>query len=254
MRNFVRAIPIFVVGALMVRAGVGLEATPAQALPSGREIILRFVAAIGGSSNWAKISTIRTKGTIELPDGTTGTFEVLNGRPSRTVTRGVITGIGTIEEGYDGKVGWSVTPEGAALMTGRKLRQAADEAQFDGRLREAGFVKEATTVARATFDTRPAYKLRVVYASGNEQMEYFDSETGLLLGWEGTRDLGASFGVVPVVATMREYKPFGNVKVPTVILQRSIGLLQTFRVATTEFDVVPESAFALPAPVKALIR
>ena len=32
------------------------------------------------------------------------------------------------------------------------------------------------------------------------------------------------------------------------------GLLQTFRVATTEFDVVPESAFALPAPVKALIR
>ena len=58
----------------------------------------------------------------------------------------------------------------------------ADEAQFDGLLREQGFVKDVTTVARATFEKRPVYKLRVVYASGNEQQEYFDSETGLLLG------------------------------------------------------------------------
>jgi hypothetical protein len=254
MHNFVRTVPILVVGAFLLRAGIALEATPAQTLPSGREVIIRYVAAIGGSSAWTKLSSIRAKGTIELPDGTTGTFEVLNGRPARTVTRAVITGIGTIEEGYDGKVGWSIAPDGARLLTGRKLQQIADEARFDGRLRETGFVKEATTVERATFDKRPAYKLRVVYASGNQQTEYFDSETGLLLGWEGTRDLGGSFGVVPVVATMRDYKPFGNVKQPTVLLQNSIGLLQTFRMATVEFDVVPESAFDLPAPIKALVR
>ena len=39
-----------VVGALLIRPGVALEATPAQALPSGREIVLRYVAAIGGSA------------------------------------------------------------------------------------------------------------------------------------------------------------------------------------------------------------
>jgi hypothetical protein len=254
MRNFVRTIPILVVGALLLQPGMAVEARPAQALPSGREIILRYVAAIGGSSNWAKISSIRTKGVIELPDGTSGTFEVLNGRPARTVTKAAITGIGTTEEGYDGKVGWSIAPDGAKLVTGRRLREMADEARFDGRLREQGFVKDIASVERATFDKRPAYKLRVVYVSGNEQVEYFDSETGLLLGWEGTRDVGPSFGIVPVVATLRDYKPFGNVKLPTVVLQSSLGLLQTFRVVTSDFDVVPESAFELPAPIKALVR
>ena len=91
----------------------------------------------------------------------------------------------------------------------------------------------------------------MVYASGNEQQEYFDSETGLLLGWEGTRDLGPSFGVVPVVSTFRDYKPFGTVKQPTTVLQQSIGLLQTFRMDSYEFDVVPPAAFDLPAPIKA---
>jgi len=254
MRNFVRTIPILVVGALLIRPGVALEATPSQALPSGREIILRYVAAIGGSAAWTKISSIRTKGTIELPDGTTGTIEAMGARPAKAVTRAVVAGIGTQEQGYDGKIAWSIGPDGAKLITGRQQRQIADEAQFDGRLREQGFVKEVTTVARATFDKRPAYKLRVVYASGNEQQEYFDSETGLLLGWEGTRDLGPSFGVVPVVSTFRDYKPFGSVKQPTTVLQQSIGLLQTFRLDSYEFDVVPPAAFDLPAPIKALVR
>jgi hypothetical protein len=225
-------------------------------LPPARDIVGRHVAAIGGTDALSKLSSLRAVGTLEIAEQKiTGTVELLQARPARFVTRVTTTDMGTSERGFDGKVGWMLDRSGATLLTGRRLREVSEEAQFDAILLHAPeLIKELTTLERTRFDNRPAYKVRAVFLSGTQQVEYYDVETGLLIGVEGSRELPLPFGVVPTVNTLRDYKTFGGVKFATTLMQRSIGLLQVFRFTSYEINAVPATAFDLPPAVKALVR
>lgn len=231
------------------------QAAAGQPLPAARDVIARYVKAIGGADALAKVNSIRMKGTVEIADqNLSGTVETLHARPAKLITRVTLTGIGTIEQGYDGKIGWVVDRTTPELLSGRRLREIAHDARFDGILRDSSFAKDATLVERGKHDGRSAYKLKVSYASGLELFEYFDTETGLLIGTEGSRELPAPFGVVPTMTILRNYKAFGGLQQPTTTVQRSIGLVQTFTIHSYEYDVVPATAFDVPVAVKALIR
>jgi hypothetical protein len=259
--NFVRAMSILV--AVCAAAGVGAapqtppQTPPAAAqtpLPPARDIVGRNVAAIGGTDVWSKISSYRAVGTFEIVDQKiSGTVEFLRARPGKFVTR-VTSDLGNSERGYDGKVGWTLDRSGPVLLTGRMLREIAEEANLDLILHDPSIMKELMTVERTRFDNRPVYKVRAVFTSGTQQLEYYDTETGLILGVEGSRELPAPFGIIPTVITFRDYKVFGGVKFPTTWMQRSIGLMQVFKWTSYEFDGVPASAFDLPPAVKALVR
>ena len=107
--------------------------------------------------------------------GVSGDFEMSVGRPNKQVIQVNVPGIGLIEQGYDGKVGWSMDPvSGPAVFKGRQLSEAADDAYFDATLYGPDHVKEAAIVGTETFDGRKATKLKVVTQSGTEQMDYFD--------------------------------------------------------------------------------
>jgi hypothetical protein len=226
----------------------------AQPLPPARDVVGRHVAAIGGTDALSKVSSFRARGAFEIVDQkVSGTVEFLRGRPAKFVTR-VTSDVGNSERGYDGKVGWTVDASGAKVLAGRQLREIAEEADADAILHLPSTMKELTTVERTRFDNRPVYKVRAVFTSGTQQLEYYDTETGLLLGVECSRELPAPFGVVPTVTTFREYKVFGGVKFATVVIQRSIGLTQSFKWTSFEFEGVPASAFDLPLAVKTLVR
>jgi len=226
------------------------------ALPSGRALVDKFVEAIGGANAVRLAKSIRARGTVDLPaQGISGTVEVLTARPNSTLVRAEIVGIGRIERGYDGKVGWSIDPvTGPSVLTGKQLTELIDESSFDDALHLPDRVKEMTTLEQTTFDDRPAYKVKVVLHSGTEQFEYFDAETGLLIGTEGTREMPGG-GSMPRVGIMREYKQFGTIRHPTTIVERMpvLGIEQIVRLQTVEYDVVPPDAFAVPAEVKVLI-
>jgi hypothetical protein len=232
--------------------GAGQE----SALPAGRALVDKHVAAIGGASAVRLVQSVRARGTVEIPaQAISGTVEVLTARPDRTLVRAEIPGLGRIERGYDGKVGWSIDPvTGASLVTGQELTELIDESSFDDALHLPDRVKELTTIEQTTFDDRPAYKVKVVLHSGTEQFEYFDVETGMLIGTEGTREMPGG-GSMPRVGTLRDYKRFGAIMHPTVIVEHLpvLGFEQIVRLQTVDYDVVPPDAFALPAEVKVLI-
>jgi hypothetical protein len=225
-----------------------------QAPPPASQIIERFIKVIGGREAYKKISSLRATGTFELTgQGIRGSFEMLQARPARSVVKTTIDGIGKIEIGYNGTHGWQIDPmSGPALLSGRQLTEVADEAWFDGALYEPDFVKSMTTVERTTFDQKSAYKVQIVFVSGSEEFQFFDVETGLRVGTESRRQ--TALGVVPTSSYWRDYKQFGPLLQPTVIVQRPLGIEQVVRLATFEYDVVPANAFDPPAEVKALIK
>jgi hypothetical protein len=241
-----------VIAAVFSGAGSARPLASQEALPSGRDLVRRHVTAVGGETAFAAVSSMRIRGRLEIPaQKIVGELEVLSARPAKVLYRVSVPGIGRIENGFDGLVGWSVSPvAGPELLAGRQLSEAADDAWFDAPLHAPSHVRELTTVARTEFDGRPAYKVRVVFASGNEQMEYFDVETGLQVGSEAAR--ATPQGVVQTVNILRDYRRFGALLQAATFVQRALGFEQIVTVTSCEYNVVPGSAFELPAEVRAL--
>jgi hypothetical protein len=242
------------IGAVSLLVSGSVLSSQQQKAPSARDIVDRFVKAIGGREAYKKVSSMRSTGSFELPaQGIRGNFEMVQARPAKARIKTEIPGIGAIEIGYDGKYGWQIDQiAGPALLTGRKLTELADDSWFDGPLYESDFVKSMTVVEQTTFDSRPAHKLQIVFASGSDEAQFFDAETGLRIGSEARRE--TPLGIVPTTSMWREYKLFGPIRQPTVIVQRPLGIEQIIRLTAIEYDVVPPDAFEMPPQIKALIK
>lgn len=225
-----------------------------EALPAAKDILAKHVAAIGGVDALKAIKSIRARGTFEMQaQGLTGTFEALSARPAYSRVSVELGAIGRIDKGTDGKIAWEMNPmTGPSLATGKALNDELSEAQFDGQWFSPEFVKEATTLAKTTFDGRPAYKVKLVTSFGVERTLYFDIESSLQVGLEMTME--SPMGAMPMSGTMRDYKKFGAILQPTSIAQSSMGIEQVLHVASYEYDVVPMSAFDPPPAIKALIK
>ena len=228
--------------------------TAAAPLPDAKDVIARFVAAIGGADAQMSIKSLRARGTCEVPSQmVSGTVEILEARPFNLLLNQELKAIGHVETGYNGTIGWSLDSlTGPALLTGKELTELRDDADFDGLLHLPGRVAQMTTMARAEFDGRPALKVKVVFTSGNEQMEFFDVETGFQIGTETQRD--NVLGTTAVTEIMRDYKKFGRLFQPTTLIERSMGIDQVTHITSFEYDVVPATAFDPPPAIKALIK
>jgi zinc protease len=231
-----------------------IPATQAQKLPTAREIVDRFIKASGGEAALQAIKSIRVKGTFSIAgQSLTGDLDMMSARPNKLLMRVSIPAIGTVEEGFDGKIGWSIDPlQGPSLVIDRQLSERADEAWFDAELHKDDYIKEMTVVGRELLDKRDVYRLKVVTLRGNEQFELYDVENGLQVAVEASRD--TPLGIVPSVVLMKEYQKFGAVLMPTRVVQRVLGQEHIFAFTSYEFDLVPPNAFDLPPTIKVLIK
>jgi len=248
-------VPALSVGLALWMVGSAAPAAQAPAqLPSARAIVDRFVEVTGGAAAFKAVKSIRARGTFSITgQELSGPLDVMAARPDKLLTRVTIGSIGQIEEGYDGKVGWSIDPiQGPALVKDRQLIERADEAWFDAPLHLDDHMKSMTVIGREDLDGRSTYRLKVVTLRGTEQFELFDVENGLQVGVEASRD--TPLGVLPAVTYLRGYQKFGALMMPTKVVQRVLGQEQTFTFTEYEFDKVPANAFDLPAPIKALIK
>jgi hypothetical protein len=239
---------------LAIAAAVLLLSAQRSPLPSGREIVQRYVAAIGGEAALKSVKSLRRRGRFEITgQNITAEFEELAARPDNLLLKADIAGVGHTEQGVAGGVAWTVDPQtGPRLLKDRERDEALADAQFDGPLHPPDRVKELTTVGQVDFDGRPSFKVKVLLASGVEQDEYFDASTGLQIGSEAQR--ATPLGVVPTTAILREYKKFGPLMQPTMLVQKALFIEQVLRITSVEYDVVPADAFDPPAAIKALLR
>jgi hypothetical protein len=248
---------LVVIAAVVVALDFAQARAPqaAQApLPSAQEIIRRHVTALGGEAAFKAVRSMRVRGKFELSaQNITAEFEQLAARPDKLLMRADIPAIGHTEQGYDGKVAWTIDPQsGPRLLIDRERDETIADAIFDAPLHLPEHVKQATTLRRETFDGRQAYRVKVVLHSGVEQDEFFDVETGFEIGWEGRRMM--PLGTVPTTAILRDYRKFGALMQPTTLVQKAFGIEQVLRVTSVEYDVVAASTFNLPPSIQALVK
>jgi hypothetical protein len=137
------------------------------------------------------------------------------------------------------------------VLAGRQLSEVADDAWFDATLHGPDHVREMTTVGRTMFDGHPAYQVKVVLLSGNEETEYFDADTGLQIGSEASR--ATAQGVVATTNVLRDYRKFGDLLQAATFVQRALGFEQVVTIATCEYNTVSDATFDPPPDVRALV-
>jgi hypothetical protein len=128
--------------------------------PSGEQIVARFHAAVGGLEAFAAVRSLHSTGELSIPAaGISGTVEIWQARPNRSLMHIAVPGFGEVRNGYTGSVGWTVsTTDGARLMSGAEAVQAADDAHFDSLLRTAELTDTLAYIRRTVVEGRSAMK------------------------------------------------------------------------------------------------
>ena len=274
MRNWLCAFAIAVCATSLLYAQAAAPATPAPVksqppatakaqperpatadqLPSPRSIVDKYVQAIGGRKAILSHSSSHATGSFTVGGaGITGTVDIYNAKPAKSLVKTTIGGIGEIVEGFDGTRAWGISPmTGPTLPEGPELAQKQFDADFYGDLHDEAKYTSMKTLEKTTFEGRPVYKVSFVKKIGGEDIEYFDTETGLKLGTTGTRE--GPMGPMNITATQSDYKKFGDVMVPTTLKQSFSGVNNVITIASVEWDNVPPSTFQMPDTIKALIK
>lgn len=255
------ATTIILASGLLVALGSDLAAAPASfqapaPLPSAREIIDRFVRAIGGRSAILKHKSSYGKGRYEVLGQMSAEMEIYQASPNKLLFKISIPGTGEIKTGFDGKVGWDLNPmAGASLHKGKRLEQTRRQADYYADLHEEKNFQSIETVGLEDFEGTKCYKLRSITSSGETYLEFFDAKSSLLVGRVGTAETPS--GPAEVRTVIADYKKFGDLLVPTKGASKTTIGGQAFEeiitLTTVQYDSVDPAVFELPGQIKALL-
>ena len=238
----------------LVLAGLFPAIASAQALPDGKDLVAKHVAAMGGRDAMDKHSSLHITGTFSMAAmGIEGPVHVYRAKPGKFPQQITIGSFGEAVQGFDGTVGWAVQPgQGAMILSGEMLDQAKSQGDFFSDFPEVGKYSKIETLALEDFEGRKCYKVKLVKTVGGETIQYFDAETGLAAG--AIRTTETQMGKMDVTVVLADYKEQGGVKMPSKVIQKTPQGDVTLAFNTYEWDKVEATVFDLPADVKAMIK
>jgi hypothetical protein len=233
---------------------VGAAWQQAEELPDGREVIDRFVEAIGGKEAILGQGAQHARGRVEVPaQGVAGDMDIYSAPPNKMYTHIVFAGIGSIRAGYNGDVGWMIHPAmGPMVLEGRMLDQTRHQSDATAPLHPETLIASVETVEKTDFEGQPCYKVKVTTRWDEEYFEYFNVESGLLVGVE--RSQSSPMGDVPATTVMSEYQEFAGVLSPRKSVQRVLGMEQEITVLELVDMEQDDTLFAIPEEIKALME
>jgi zinc protease len=234
------------------QASATAPSVAAAVLPDAAAVLKKYRTAIGGEAAIKKHTARTVIGHFELPaQGMKGELKIVAAAPDRMKLTITLPGMGNLERGYDGKVGYSLDPAvGPRILDGPELEELKYSADFYDDLRDPSKYAQAIVVSQGPFEGEDCYEVKLVRKSGFTYHEFFSVKTGLLTGVK--MNVTSQMGTVPVTTVHSEYKAFGGVMTPTVTRQKMMGLESVTTIDAMTFEPVDARAFALPAAIAAL--
>ncbi|HLL84865.1 MAG TPA: hypothetical protein VK420_19505 [Longimicrobium sp.] len=223
----------------------------AQELPSAKQIVERYVEAIGKDAA-TRHNFRRVVAEMTLPTGAM-TMDMKFARPNKMVVNAEMPGLGAVRSGFDGARGWTVNPmSGAQLMEGKELEQLLRQADFDASFNLAAQFPSMTTVERSTANGQPCHRVRMVSVSQDTVHACFDVATGLMSQMQTRQE--SQMGKLETTVNMLDYKDFGGVKMPTRTVTQVMGQEMTMTIKSVSTDPIAPAEFEPPAEIKALMQ
>ncbi|MBC8087993.1 MAG: hypothetical protein H7Z40_12065 [Phycisphaerae bacterium] len=237
-----------------VSHGSLVESSAPLAMPTADEVFARHVRAIGGKDAVLGTTAIKTVGKMEMPaQGISALMESV-AAPHKSSMKLSIPGIGDITNGFDGEVAWEVNPlRGPRIKTDKEKATALEDSDFRASML---FAKERYSsvecVGQTEFGGEKTWHVKTVLKSGRVVNEFFSIATGFRVGSQTTSESQA--GIISVSTRESEYKQFGALKLATRTEMTTGAQKVVLTLTDVVLGILPDSAFALPAAVKALVK
>ena len=190
------------------------KSTQTAKLPTAKQVLDKYAAAVGGRAANEKIKTRVTKASFEFaPMGIKGTSETYAAAPDKSYSKMNMQGIGEIITGTDGKTAWSINPiQGSRDITGEELLQLKLVNNLSREVNLEKLYANWTVKGVEKVGGKDAYVLVGTPAGLAPETFYFDSQSGLLVQSEGT--LISPEGKMPAKSFYEDYRAIDGVKIP----------------------------------------
>jgi hypothetical protein len=202
--------------------------------PNPVDIVERYIAAIGGRTNWSSLSSKITRGSIQLPEArTSGTIEIYEKSPNRLLVKAFIRGVGSYRTGFDGTQGWRREVDGTVRrLAGAELARIKRDADL---IRETRILQNCSTLRYKRTERLNSGEAHVLTCIPSEdpalpRTMYFDVKSGFKVreDFVYVRDSEK----IPVSALLSHYRQVQNtgILVPHVIAETTSKGTQIVRV------------------------
>jgi outer membrane lipoprotein-sorting protein len=242
MRRFI--VPLLILTAVSVSA----QAAP---LTSAAAVLERYKKALGGADAIAKVQSETIHGKIEGTGVSGKTTFISYAKPFKTLMKATRPDGKEILQGFDGKVSWTVTPQGASIDNDTPVEAVRRDADLQYPLHQPDYFDKLELAGVTDFEGHQCYWLHGTTHWGKDNNQFYDLKTGLLVGYRFQVD-NASKNVAIVV--FDDYKNFGGPLVATKNLSHSGNQSQTFLYESISYEPLNDSIFDLPEAVKALTK
>jgi zinc protease len=226
----------------------GRQEKPTGALPTVDQILDKYVQAIGGKAAIQKQTSRVSKGTFDIPAmGAGGPITIYSKAPNKTLLVIEIAGFGTIQQAFNGTVGWAQEPQsGLRELTGTELAAAKREGEFYSDIKIKEMFTKLTVTGKAKVGSNEAYVIDAVPTAGEPQKMYFDTQSGLMLRMDVTQE--GPQGKVPFEIYFENYKEVDGIKMPFLMRRNSPAISFTITLEEVKHNVpIDDAKFNKPA-------
>lgn len=210
------------------------------------QILQRMIDALGGESALRRHTAKAIRGKRNIGGMIDGTFEVLKAAPNCLVRRTILPGMGRMEVGFNGSVGWEVSPhDGANLMSAEDMKDMIVDADFYAELNYKKNHRSIRYVGQTEFAGKPCHEVRLTKPSGTVEVQYIEARTYLPIGSVGT--VKTNMGPMMMTRTVTEFQVFDGEKIPTKYME-DVGGIQNMTTTVTDVSFAPLAAETFDPP------
>lgn len=226
----------------------------ANGLPTPRALLARYVDAIGGEDVIRSHSSTTMRGRFVLGGfGIEGDMVIYSAAPNYISQLIELSGLGTIESGYNGEVGWSVNPlQGNSVLEGDALIDIVQQADYYLPLNYATIFPQQETQEVTQVKGSDAYKVSMVDSRGKTTTLYFSVESALIVRTDATA--ASPLGDIETSTLINAYGDYAGYRLPSSLTINQAGQEFDILISEVTFDDVTDDRFVPPAAIQSLLR
>jgi len=224
-----------------------------EKLPTGKEIVERYLEVAGGREAMEKIDNRRLKATLLMEQmGIEGTTVITQARPNLYHARIEIPGVMTVESGSNGEVAWEVSSiTGPRVIEGEEKGMMLWTQRFDDTTYEED-MKSVECVGMENVKDKPCYKVVMAPRESRPFNMYFSKKSGLPVKVELV--FAHMFGDIQVESWIGDFREVDGILYPHSAIQSVMGNEMKTTITDVEHDVeLPSDQFQIPAEVEKLL-
>lgn len=211
-RRFSAYLMPFVFLSVLMAAGSAVGKSGTEDLPSGEEILDRYVKATGGMEAYEALKNRVSRGTLDVM-GIKGSITTYEAMPNRSLTVMELPGFGEDKSGTVDQIAWELsTMNGARLCEGEERESSLRMAALAQEAFWRNHFEKAECAGKERVGAQVCYKVIMTPAKGGSETWFFDTETHLLSKTEAA--VHTSMGVMSMEFFFDDYRKVGGLLVP----------------------------------------